>query len=157
MIQNENLIQFDSINDALDFAILREQEAHDFYKEWASRIKNEAIQQVLHEFAEIELKHKQLLQNVKKGSDVELGRHTIIDLKIGDYFAETKPSEEMTYQDSVRVAIQREMGSQALYGHLASISHDPKIKAIFENLEVEEAKHKEHFEKLYDEEFLKEN
>ncbi len=157
MTQNDNLIQFDSINDALDFAILREQEAHDFYKEWASRTKNEAIQQVLQEFAEIERKHKQLLQNVKKGADIELGRHKVIDLKIGDYFAETKPSAEMTYQDSVRVAIQREMGSQELYGHLASISQESKIKAIFEQLEREEAKHKKHFEKLYDEEFLKEN
>lgn len=157
MNQNDNNLKFDSVNDALDFAIDREQEAHDFYQLWAARTKNDAIKEVLVEFSTIELKHKELLQNVKKGANVELGKHKVIDLKIGDYFAPAKPFEEMTYQDSVRIAIQREMGSQQLYSYLASISEDAEIKSIFENLEKEEAAHKAHFETLYDDEFLKEN
>jgi len=157
MNQKNNVLSFDSVDAVLDFAINREQEAHDFYLEWAEKTDKEPIKVVLLEFADVERKHKELLLNVKKGNEANFGQHKAIDLKIGDYLTEVKPSSEMTFQDSVRVAIQREMASQELYRHLASITDDPAIKSIFQKLEIEETKHKEHFEKLYDDEFLREN
>lgn len=157
MNQKNDILSFNSADAVLDFAIEREQEAHDFYLDWAGKTDKEAIKEVLLEFANVEKKHKALLQNIKKGDAVAFGQHKVIDLKIGEYLTKADPTLGMTYQDSIRVAIQREMASQEMYRHLASITKDPTIKSIFQKLEMEESKHKEHFEKLYDDEFLREN
>lgn len=150
-------LHFDSIDDVLDFAVSKEEEARDFYLEWAEKVKSNSIKSVLKEFAGEEQKHKDLILRVKAGGTFTTRPGEIIDLKIGDYFVTTRPGEEMSYQDALQVAIQREIGAHELYVYLSSRSTDQTMKELFDKLAVEEAKHKQRLEQIFDEDILTEN
>jgi len=100
--------KFESIGDVLDFAIAKEIETYEFYKEWAAKVDNSAIKEALAEFSGEELKHRKLLEDVKAGKHVIAQKTSVPDLKLADYFTMAKPSESMSFQDALRVAIQRE-------------------------------------------------
>ena len=53
--------------------------------------------------------------------------------------------------------MKREETSVQLYTDLANLSAEPSIKQLFIRLSAEEAKHKLHFEKIYNDEILKDN
>ena len=59
------MVDFNNIDDVLDFAIGEEQAAVDFYMKLAETSRNENIKKVFHEFAEEEMKHKARLMEVK--------------------------------------------------------------------------------------------
>ncbi|MHB2150894.1 ferritin family protein [Calditrichota bacterium LG25] len=155
-VQKKNL-SFNNIDEILQFAIEKEEEARTFYELWSQKVKKQSIKEVLLEFAVEEQKHKELLLNVKAGRDFNQPKNQIIDLKLGDYFTEVKAHENMTYEAALRIAIQREMGANQLYQYLASIAENQQIKELFNRLALEELKHKMRLEGMYDENFLSEN
>lgn len=155
-VEAKNL-HFDDIGSVLDFAVSKEEEARDFYLEWAEKVKNSAIAEVLKEFAGEEQKHKELILNVKAGGEFKPIEGEVIDLKIGDYFVQIAPNAKMDYQEALQIAIQREIGAQELYKYLQSRSQDATMKELFEKLAAEEAKHKFRLEQMFDEDVLTEN
>ncbi len=150
-------LHFENIDQVLDFAVSKEEEARDFYLEWAEKVKNSAIAEVLKEFAGEEQKHKDLILKVKAGGDFRPVAGQVLDLKLGDYFVQIGPDEQMSYQDALQIAIQREIGAQELYKFLQTQSENPKMKELFEKLANEEAKHKLRLEQMFDEDVLTEN
>ena len=155
-MNDEKMLKFESVEAAIEFAIGKEQEAYDFYTDWSKKLEHEAIQQVFREFAVEELRHRDLLTDVRDGkSELKIGQNAQ-DLKITDYFTEVKPSENLTYQDALQLAIQREKGSIELYGHIAGSSDAPELVQLFGALAQEETKHKMRLEMIYDDTFLKE-
>jgi rubrerythrin len=155
-MNDKKTLKFESAEAALDFAIGKEQEAYDFYIEWSEKLEHEAIQQVFREFAVEELRHRDLITDVKEGKrhlDIE---SKVKDLKITDYFVEVEATAEMNYQDALQFAIQRERGSIELYGHLANRAESNDVFTLFESLVQEETKHKTRLEEIYDDNFLKE-
>ena len=156
MMNDEKMLKFESVEAAIEFAIGKEQEAYDFYTDWSKKLEHEAIQQVFREFAVEELRHRDLLSDVRDGKREIKTTQNVQDLKITDYFTEVKASENLTYQDALQLAIQRERGSIELYGHLAESSEVPELAKIFSSLVEEETKHKMRLEMIYDDNFLKE-
>ena len=156
MMNDEKMLKFESVEAAIEFAIGKEQEAYDFYTDWSKKLEHEAIQQVFREFAVEELRHRDLLSDVRDGKREIKTTQKVQDLKITDYFTEVKASENLTYQDALQLAIQRERGSIELYGHLAESSEVPELAKIFSSLVEEETKHKMRLEMIYDDNFLKE-
>ena len=148
---------FDSVDDILDFAIDREQEAVDFYTDSAAKVDKPWMQQVLMQFAKEEKGHKAKLQAVKKGEKMLSAKNQVMDLKVGDYLADVQVSENMTYQQILIVAMKREKTAFKLYNDLAEKIDDAEIKTLFLGLAQEEAKHKLRFEVEYDEVILKDN
>jgi desulfoferrodoxin-like iron-binding protein len=146
--------EFKTVNDVLDFAIVKEQEAYDFYLHWANRIDVDWIQKVFKEFAEEEMKHKELLLNAKQGKMLKKASGRITDLKIADYLVDITPSPDMDYQHALIVAMKREKASFKLYSDLARMTPDTAIAGTLQALAQEEAKHKLRLETLYDEEVL---
>ncbi len=63
----------------------------------------------------------------------------------------------MNYQDIIILAMKREEASYRLYNDMAARVGNQNIKKLFLKLTSEEAKHKLHFEKIYDNEILTEN
>ena len=155
-MNDEKMLNFESAEAALAFAVEKEHEAYDFYMEWSKKLEHDAIRQVFREFAVEELKHRDLITDVKEGK-----RHLDIDgkvrdLKITDYFVEVKASAGMNYQDALQVAIQAERGSIELYRNLADRATSVDVNSLFESLVQEETKHKMRLEEIYDDNFLKE-
>jgi rubrerythrin len=152
------MTEFKTIDDILDYAIEGEQKAADLYAGLAARSRNREIQQVFEQFSKEELGHKKKLESIKGGGVVAVSEKKIQDLKIGDYLVEVDTSRgDLTYQESLIVAMKEEKAAFRLYSDLASRTDHPTLKEIFLMLAQEEAKHKLRFEIEYDDYILKEN
>jgi rubrerythrin len=149
--------KFKDIDEILDFAMQAEQEAVDFYTRLAQGMKNAAMRQTFLLFAEEEVNHKARLQKIKEERLYEHTSEKVQDLQIADYVAGGKPSDNMTYSDALILAMKKEKAAFRLYTTLAERTSDAGLKAIFENLAMEESKHKLRFELEYDEYVLREN
>jgi rubrerythrin len=146
-----------SVDEVLDFAIAKESEAAAFYTEWAQTVKNKAISGVLLEFAEEEKKHEAFIKDVRSGKQMPEAPKDVTDLSISDYLVEEAPSEDMDYQATLIVAMQREKSAFRLYSKLASVAQQENVKKLFLTLAQEEAKHKLRLETIYDDDILRDN
>ncbi|MCD6567111.1 MAG: ferritin family protein [Bacteroidales bacterium] len=149
--------EFKSIDDALDFAIQSEQGAVDFYTNLAAGSKNQAMREVFIQFAKEEMGHKKRLQNIKREETFEFSDEKVFDLQIGDYLIDVEPTNDMTYQEALILAMKREKSAFKLYSDLAGIAPNNDLRKTFLALAQEEAKHKLRFEIEYDDNILKEN
>ncbi len=151
------MADFKNINDILDFAIKREQEAVDFYSNLSSKARNEEMKEVFKEFAMEEVKHKARLQKIKDEGIFEITEEKILDLKISDYTDNVTPSPEMSYEEALRLAMNKEKAAYKLYMKLSTKTDNQNLKEVFLSLAQEESKHKLRFEIEYDEYVLREN
>jgi rubrerythrin len=150
-------MKFDSVDAVLDFAIGNEQAASDFYTELAAKMEKPHMQKIFEGFAAEEQGHKAKLKSVKAGEKTKLSTTKVLDLKIGDYLVEEKPSATMDYQSALILAMKQEKAAFRLYSDLAASADDGNLRELFLGLAQEEAKHKLRFEIEYDEDFLREN
>lgn len=141
----------------LDFAIAREQEAHDFYVGLADKVERQEMKDVFAQFSKEELGHKAKLQAVKAGKMTISSSGKVADLKIADYVVAAQADPTMSYQDALILAMKREKASFRLYTDLARSASDNSLKELFLALAQEEARHKLRFEVEYDEHYLPEN
>jgi len=148
---------FNNINDVLDFAIGEEQAAVDFYMKLADQSKNESIKKVFHEFAEEEMKHKAKLMEVKVDGAAVFGAEKIVDMKLSDYLVDVKHKPDMSYEESLILAMKKEKAAFKLYTALAERAKQPEMREMFLHLAMEESKHKMRFEIEYDDYILREN
>lgn len=149
--------KFKSIDQILDFAMEAEQEAVDFYTQLAGQMQNRQMQETFLEFAREEVNHKARLQKIKEERLFDLAQEKVLDLKIADYVVNVKPSPEMSYAEALVLAMKKEKAAFKLYSTLAQRAESAELKAVFENLAVEESKHKLRFELEYDEFVMREN
>lgn len=149
--------EFKSVEDILDFAMNSEQEAVDFYNSLAETAQNEEMQQIFNQFAQEEISHKAKLRKIKEEGTYELSREKLRNLKVSDYMVNVKPTPEMSYQDALVLAMNKEKAAFRLYMDLASQTEKQQMKDLFLSLAQEESKHKLRFELEYDEYVLREN
>jgi rubrerythrin len=148
--------QFASIEDILDFAILNEQDAVDFYTKYAVLVKGE-MKNVFLEFAQEEIKHKARLMKIKEEKMFEFTQEKINSLSLTDYTTKANFSLDLDYQDALLLAMLKEKAAFKLYLNLSQKTDIPFLKEVFLSLAQEESKHKLRFELEYDEYILKEN
>ncbi len=145
-------MEFQSIEDIIDFAIQSEVEAAEFYE---AASENETIRGVaknLQEYAEEERKHEQMLKNFK-GNTEKMAAYKfekIQDIKRSDYLVDLEYRKGMTYVNVMRVAMKREEKAFKLYEKMAQATDNEEYAKLFKILAQEEAKHKNYFESLYD-------
>ena len=149
--------EFHSIDDIFDFAINAEQEAVNFYTSLADRSKNAAMKKVFVDFAAEEMKHKSMLTGIREHGKLDFPEMKVRNLRIADYLVNVKPSENMTYEEALILAMQKEKKAFMLYMHLSEHTEDASMKKLFLSLAQEESKHKLRFELEYDEYLLREN
>lgn len=151
------LSEFGSTEEILDYAIEKEEEAHQFYLDWSKKIESENMQELFSSFADEELKHKEKLLRVKSGGTFKPSSQKITDLKIVDYLVDITPTPEMDYQEALIVAMKREKASFRLYSDLAAMSESDTMHELFTALAQEEAKHKLRLETEYEKDIYSEN
>jgi rubrerythrin len=150
-------MQYLSVDEILDLAIGKEQEAQDIYLSLADRTVNAGMKTVFREFAAEEAGHKRKLESVKAGKQLKVSTQKILDLKIGDYLIDVDSKPDLSYQEALILAMKAEKSAYAMYYKLAQATEDAAIKALLLELAQEEAKHKLRFEIEYDENILREN
>ncbi len=149
--------QWNSVDEALDFAIEREAEAHHFYTDLAAKAEKPWMAKIFEQFAKEELGHKSKLEGVKAGKQLKSSEKKIVDLKIGDYLVAVEPTGDMTYQDALILAMKKEKAAFRLYSDIAAQIDDEAMSSLFAALAQEEAKHKLRFEVEYDDFVLTDN
>lgn len=151
--------RWETMDAALDFAIAREIESHDFYMDLASRMENDAMAEVFRGFAAEEDGHRRKLESVKSGQfgDVTPEDREVTDLRIADYVVDVRPTPDMDYGDALVLAMKKEKAAFRLYTDMAQNVRTEELRDLFAMLAQEEAKHKLRFELEYDSEVLTEN
>jgi rubrerythrin len=147
--------EFGSIDEVLEFAIDREIEANQLYRDLATRTENPAMRQVFKDFAKEELGHKAKLEAMK-ANKVSVAPEKVADLKIADYVVDAEAGPKMDYKDVLVMAMLKEKASFHLYTDLAEEVENQAQRDFFLLLAQEEAKHKLRFEIEYDNVVLKE-
>ena len=146
-----------TVDEVLDYAIDQEQQAADFYANLAGRAEKAGMKELLLEFAEEEIRHKERLLAVKSGERELTPEQQVLDLKISDYLVEVDASDDISYQDALIVAMKKERAAFELYSDMAEKVPESNLKEVFVGLAKEEAKHKLFFESEYEERVLMDN
>lgn len=146
-----------NVDEILDFAIGREQAAHDFYMDLATKMEERGMKEIFVQFAGEELGHKAKLNSIKSGRRLLPTAEKVLNLKIAEYVVDVDPAEELTYQKALILAMKREKAAYKLYSDLSASVDDADLRQTFAALAQEEAKHKLRFEVEYDDVILAEN
>jgi len=145
------------MNEVLELAIEREQNAADFYTDLAKNATSETMKKTFAGFAAEEKGHKARLEKIKDTGEYNLTDEEVLDLKLGDYLQPVNPTGKVSYQDALILAMKREKAAYTLYMKLSEKAPNEKLKKVFLDLANEEAKHKLRFEIEYDEVIYNEN
>lgn len=148
--------KFASVDEALDFAIAKEEEAARFYNDVASKAKP-WMAEIFRDFAVEEAKHQAKLQGVKRGQKMLDAAAKVQDLKLSDYLVADDKWDGADYQQALILAMKREKASFKLYTDLASSTQVAELRDLFLGLAQEEAKHKVSIEIEYDKVILTDN
>lgn len=147
-------MKFKSVDEILDFAIKKEEEAAKMYTDLAGQMKKAYMRQVFEDFAGEELGHKEKLLVIKSGKLLEIVVEKVMDLKMADMLVDVVPVAEMDYQQALIFAMKEEKAAFKLYTELAESTDYETLRSILLSLAQEEARHKLRFEIEYDDEFL---
>ncbi|MBM4308566.1 MAG: rubrerythrin [Deltaproteobacteria bacterium] len=139
----------------IKFAIDKEIEAFNFYTEASKNAKYSGGKELFLSLAKEEEGHRKLLENLKKEKVSQKSIEKVPDLHISDYMVEMKMKPDLSYADTLRIAMKREEKSLKLYNDMKESNTDKDLKKLFTLLANEEAKHKLKLEKIYDDEILK--
>lgn len=150
-------MHFKDVNDILDFAIRKEEEAREFYLDLAGKSTSKTMRKVFEDFSREEEGHKRKLLEIKKGKILLLPQKKASDLRILEYMQETGSKKEMDYREALVMAMKREKGSFKLYSGLAELAQDDSVRGTLLIMAQEEARHKLRFEIEYDEQVYKED
>jgi rubrerythrin len=157
MQKQKAMKEFTNIDDILDFAIAREQDAVDFYNRLAGNARNNDMKKTFEQFAQEEMGHKARLVKIKEEGVVSLPNEKVADLKVADYVVLESEREDMNYEQALVLAMKREKAAFKLYMALSDRVDKAEYKELFKQLAQEESRHKLRFELEYDEYVLREN
>lgn len=144
-------------NEIIDYAVEREKEAIKFYQDLQSMAKFNSQKDLLKQFENMERGHVDILEKIRSTDFEDIKVPQVTDLMISNYVVDSKPTAEMTYQDIITIAMKKEQAAHELYTDMAGKVENEGVKKLFLKLAAEEAKHKLHFETIYDTEILKDN
>lgn len=145
-------MNFESVDEILEFAIDREKEAVKFYASLAQESSSQALKQTFLDFSKEEGKHVALLSDIS-GNKAMIDSYEIrkiADLKISDYMVDTTYEKGMPMQEILKLAMKREEKSVKLYTLLGDKTDNTDAKKLFQILVQEESEHKLGLESMYD-------
>lgn len=142
-----------TIKAVLGKAIQKEIGSQRLYSKLSQTVKDKASKDVLHELAQQERGHQQLLEQYRRGVFKEgtLSHGHAIDYKIAERLDQPEISSGMNLKDIFMLAANREKLSHEFYLGLAKIHPDGEVKRLLEELSAQELEHKQRVEFLYTE------
>ena len=147
-------MQFESLQDILDFAIQKEVEAAEFYAGLSKEESFSGPGEMFADFAAEERKHQKMLEEFKtKGVSGKMEDYKfkwITDIKRSDYVVDLEYQPGMGYNEILMLAMKREEKALKLYNEFQDQADTEEGKKLFKILCQEEAKHKLALETMYD-------
>jgi rubrerythrin len=145
-------MEFGSVDDVIEFAISKEEEAVEFYLTLAKEANRASLKEIFERFSAEEKKHVDLLSDIAGNKEkIDSYKFTeVTDLKISDYMLEVDYKEGMPMPDILKLAMKMEEKAVMLYTALGNHTDNEDAKKVFKILVQEESKHKFALESMYD-------
>ena len=137
------------LKDIIEFAVEREIEAYEFYRDAQNKVKPENLRDLFKELAEEELEHRDFLRDFLKTDVEEIKLDEFSDFKISETLDKPVLSVEMDFSDAIALAIKNEEEAMLMYEGLAKACLDEKEKDLFLGLMNMEQMHKARLEEVY--------
>ena len=138
-------------DEILQFAIVREVEAYNFYMALADRVESPEIAEVFRDLAKEEVEHKAKLElEVIKTGEI-LPATEKVTIPEHDYIiSDVDSALDMDYKDVLMLGMEKEEASFRTYVNLIASVHDEESREVLMAIAEEEVKHKLRFETEYD-------
>lgn len=146
-------MSFDTFEEIMEYAIIKEKEAVEFYESLCEQEAYSGAKDLFKSFALEERGHQKLLENFSAKNFEQYKVKKIPNLKRSDYLVDLEYTPGMEYSDILRLAMKREEKALKLYTDFSKETETEEHKKMFEILAQEEAKHKLKFETLLDDYF----
>lgn len=148
-------MKFESLEQALAFAVDKEDASYRLYTSFQNIVKNEASKKLLEELAAQELNHKALIENALATGNVGFigGEKDISEIGFSDYMVGGSVSPDSTHQDIMQFAMKMEQAAHDLYTDLLGNYTSTDLEPLFSRLAREELQHKEILEDQYEKHF----
>ncbi len=152
--KGDPLVDFQTVDDVIDFAIGQEIKAAEFYRKFAGIAEQPGVKKMCMEMAEEEDGHKRILEDLKAGLPMGPANEAVSDLKISDYVRSFYLDPDADHQQLLAAAMQSEARAERLYLDLAARCTTPDMKEVLLRLAAEEGEHKGIFEQEYDDNIM---
>lgn len=144
------MAEFETVEEILELAVAREEDAHIFLMALAARMVNPEMRKVFQDLAAEELEHKARLElEIIKTGRVVTDSKKKLYYDTNDYAEDVGSEIDMDYKDVLTMAIQKEESSFRFYVDLASRVTNEDAYEILLALAEEEVRHKMRFEMEY--------
>jgi len=143
---------FKTFAEVISFAVMREEESHEFYRDLAEKTEDPFLKPLFMDFAREELQHKKMLLTIDAEALENMFEKIVkkqSDLGIAKKAERVKPDPQMAFGDALILAMKREDKAFELYSLLAEICEDDDLSILFLGLAREEEQHREKIEKTY--------
>ncbi len=137
-------------NEILDFAVAREREAVQFYRDLQQEAKFQDQLEMLKELEAMEMGHIVVIENIRRRGVSEAEIPQVPNLQISEYLSAEVDNLDLSYQNILIKAMKREENSFKLYSEMSVKFPDSELSTLFRKLASDEAKHKLLFERMYD-------
>ena len=141
-------MEFNTVDDILEFAANAEQKAFNLYTKLAAQSKNKEMITVFSEYAKDAMNHRKQLETFKKDKVLNID---VANLSPQNYTVTNDFPLQMSYMDALSLAIKREKALYKLYNKISSRSAEPEMKKFFSSMAQVVAGHNVRFEVEYDE------
>ncbi|MBL0716298.1 MAG: ferritin family protein [Desulfosarcina sp.] len=142
----------EKLQECIETAIKREEEAFNFYNDLAGQVADESARETLLWIATEEKKHKAYLVKFRDEGQGPAGMRVadVTYYKIAEHLEEPETSENMSREEVFLLASHRELRAFQFYSELAALYDEgTEIHDMLLRIANEELKHKEKMEYLY--------
>lgn len=142
------MVEFHTFEDVLDFAILQEKAAQQFYAKLSDEVLNPDVLLFYKTLIQEEALHEKKLRELKR-FEYELIEPDIQTLQESGYLDAMPVSPDITFDEAVRLAIKKEKSARMLYETLARMCRHKELAALFNVLAEQEKSHADYFQAEY--------
>ncbi len=137
------------IQNVLNGAIRREEEAYQFYHDVAGRMSNRAVNESFQKLADDELEHKKFLQICLRDPDLLKKLPVPQDYRVAETTGAPLLSIDMKPAEAMALAMKKEQWSVEFYLNLAENALNREYREAFRELANMELGHKTKIENLF--------
>ncbi len=142
------MVEFHTFEDVLDFVILQEKAAQQFYTKLSGEVLDPVVQLFYRTLAEEEQVHEKKLRALKR-YEYDLNEPDMELLRESGYLDAMPVAADISLVEAIRYAIKKERSARMLYKTLGQVCQDKKLSELFEELAEEEQGHADYFRTEY--------
>jgi len=142
------MMKFNTFEDVLDFAILQEKAAQQFYTKLSDEVLDPDVLLFYKTLIQEEALHEKKLRKLKR-YEYDLIEPDIATLQESGYLDAMPIAPEVTFTEAVRYAIKKEKSARMLYRTLAQMCEHQKLTDLFNDLAEQEKSHADYFQAEY--------